>query len=374
MCHNSQHNAGTLYVGLEDSKCRWQLCFTATGERYRQRSLLVRERARLVDELAQAKVKLGLPAEAPVVVCHEAGRSGFWVHRFIESLNVRSVLVDAASIEVKRGGKHRKTDRLDAKRLVQQLRRFLVYGERDAFSVVQVPTEAAEDERLPSRELARLKTDRTRLRNRIEAILTRHHVEGRVSVSMVVGELRDWAGRPLPARQQQELGRLQQQLGLVHEQISQLQAEAREELARPQTHAEAVAAKLSQLHGVGPVTSGVLSHEFFGWRQFANGKQVGSAAGLVGTPYSSGNSQVEQGISKAGNRRVRHVLIEQAWNWLRHQPHSALARWYVERYGGATSRQRRIGIVALARKLLVAFWHYLEHDRPIAGALLSTAT
>jgi transposase len=182
--------------------------------------------------------------------------------------------------------------------------------------------------------------------------------------------LRDWDGQPLPAAVAAELGRELQRLAMVHQQIVVLERQQREALKAPQGAAATVAAQLMRLRAVGAVSAQVLAVEFFGWRKFRNRRELGALAGLCGSPYASGDSAREQGISKAGNKRVRWVAVELAWSWLRFQPDSALSRWFWERFGHGNARMRRIGIVALARKLLVALWKYLEHGQLPAGAVL----
>jgi transposase len=183
--------------------------------------------------------------------------------------------------------------------------------------------------------------------------------------------LHDWEGKPLAGPWVGELKREQQRLRLVEEQLKGIEQQQAAALAQAQTPAQQKAQKLCQLKAVGPQSSWVLGHECFGWRTFGNRKQLGSFAGLTGTPFDSGETLREQGISKAGSGRVRTTMIELAWNWVRWQPRSALTHWFLERYvRGGTSRSKRKGIVALARKLLVALWKYLEQDLVPEGAVL----
>ena len=128
--------------------------------------------------------------------------------------------------------------------------------------------------------------------------------------------------------------------------------------------------RLLQLKGIGMNSAWVYVMEFFAWRAFRNRRELGSLAGLAPTPYASGESSRERGISKAGNRPVRALAIEIAWCWLRYQPDSQLSRWYQRRFAKGGSRVRRIGIVALARKLLIALWRYVEEDILPEGAQL----
>jgi transposase len=250
-------------------------------------------------------------------------------------------------------------------------------GERTVWRLAQVPSVEAEAERRPTRERQRLMGERTAHRARIASLVALHGVaaklNGRQEFAVAVEQLRDWQGQPLSAQLVAELQRELQRLALVHQQILLLEKQQQKALATPQTAAEEVARKLMKLCGVGPVSAGLLAVEFFAWRRFRNRRQVGALAGLCGTPYDSGDSAREQGISKAGNKRVRWVAVELAWSWLRFQPHSELTKWFWRRFGFGSKRARRIGIVALTRKLLVALWKYLEWDELPVGAKLRVA-
>jgi transposase len=359
-----------IFMAMELSNKRWKLAF-GDGNRERFCDIPARDEARLWREVARAKEKLGLPAEASVVSCYEAGRDGFWVHRMLERGGVRNRVMDPASIEVPRRARMRKTDRLDAQKLLQLLLRAELYGQRRAFSVVRVPSEQQETQMRVHRERERLVKERTAHRTRIRSLGNLHGIEmgdpGRVSIEA----LRDWKDRGLPDDWAEELRREQDRLRLVERQLQSLEARQQAALEAPKTVAEQKAQKMSRLKGVGPRSSWQLSHECFGWRTFQNRRHLGSFVGLTGTPYDSGDTLREQGISKAGNRRVRTTMIELAWGWVRWQPDSALTRWFVERYVRAGSkRSKRKGIVALARKLLVALWKYVEQDLVPEGALL----
>jgi transposase len=363
----AQHSKSVLYMAMELSSKTWRLRF-GDGKKVRDRSVAARDLAGLMSEIAASKERLGLAADTPVVSCYEAGRDGFWIHRFLTKHGVENLVVDPASIEVDRRKRRAKTDRLDAERLLLMLLRYRLYGERTTWKICRVPSEEAEDERRVGRELDRLTKERTGHLCRIRSLLVVCGVEAEplADLSLVT----DWEGKPLLREQLAELEREQVRLRLVNQQIRQVQALKRQRLGCPVSEADRKASKLMKLRAVGPVTSWTLSKEFFGWRDFQNRRQVGSAAGLTGTPYDSGESRREQGISKAGSKWVRKTCIELAWNWLRYQPQSALSLWYVQKFGSGGRRLRRIGIVALARKVLVALWKYLEHDDLPEGAWL----
>lgn len=266
-----------------------------------------------------------------------------------------------------------KTDRLDAESLVRMLIRY-EKGERTLWRVAKVPSEVEEDERRLHREIQRLKKERTSHCNRIRGLLVLHGVRlGRRIVGIALERLRTWDGKELPAALREELLRECDRLSVLEKQIKELEKTQEQRVKIPQTASDHVAKTLHQLRGVGPVSSWILSKEFFGWRTFHNRREVGALAGLTGTPYSSGTSERDQGISKAGNVRVRWVMIELSWRWLQFQPGSALSKWFWGRFGHGNGRMRRIGIVALARKLLVALWKYLDHGEIPEGAALKAA-
>ncbi len=364
-----------LFVGIELSKKNWRLAFS-NGQQIRQRTVAAGDQEGLRQELVQAQQKLGVAAEATVVSCYETGRDGFWVHRLLERLGVRNVVVDAASIETPRRFRRAKTDRLDAEMLVRKLIGW-ERGDRLVWRVARVPTVAVEDQRRPLRELERLKRERTAHRARVASLLALHGVavrlRGNQQLAVALSALRDWNGQPLPPHSVGELQRQLARLAVVHEQIRALEAQQQAAGRQPQPGSPQVAVKLQRLRGVGPVGAWLLASEFFGWRQFRNRRELGALAGLCGSPYASGQSSREQGISKAGNRRVRWVMIELAWSWLQFQPHSRLTCWFWERFGHGSSRMRRVGIVAVARKLLVALWQYLEQDHWPEGAVAKAA-
>jgi len=356
-------------MAMELSNSRWKLRF-GNGTKVHDKTVKAGDRQGLVAAIARARTKLKVAADGAVRSCYEAGRDGFWLHRFLGRQGVENLVVDPASIEVNRRRRRAKTDRLDAEKLMMMLLRYHLYGETTVWKICRVPEPGAEDERRPGRELDRLTRERTGHLNRIRGLLATQGVHGVRPDRMDPLTVSDWAAQGLAPALAAELMREQQRLHLVNEQIRQLEAEKSRRLAEPQTEADRKAAKLLQVRSVGSVTSWTLAKELFGWRQFRNGGQLGALAGLAGTPYSSGDSSREQGISKAGNPRVRHVCVELAWSWLRFQPQSELSQWFARRFGGGGRRLRRVGIVALARRLLVALWRYVEYDELPAGAVL----
>jgi transposase len=331
-------------------------------------------RARRLEELdaeiAKAKKRFGLPAEAPVRSCYEAGRDGFWLHRYLSARGITNVVVDAASIEVPRRYRRAKSDRLDATKLLGMLLRWYS-GEKKVWSVVQVPTVEVEDRRQLHRELLTLKGERTEHVNRIKGLLASCGLVAEVDddFPQQLADLRTWNDQPVPRELQQRLLREFARWQFVNRHISELERERLERIRKAREESMDQVRRLLRLRGIGVNSAWMFVMEFFSWRQFVNRRQVAALAGLTPTPYSSGDDSHEQGISKAGNRRLRTMAIEIAWCWLRYQPDSRLSQWYRKRFGGGKSRLRRIGIVALARKLLVALWRYLEHAELPGGAV-----
>nr|WP_311732106.1 IS110 family transposase [Variovorax paradoxus] len=302
--------------------------------------------------------------------CYEAGRDGWWLHRWLIEQGVDNIVVDSSSIEVNRHARRAKTDRLDGDKLLAMLLRHH-RGER-VWSVVHEPTPEDEDARRTHREFARLTKERTSHTNRIGALLVLHNMRSNV----IIGG-RDWASwwerhsEQVPPVLRAEIERESERLALVRQQMKALEAERRQELANGK---QRLVAQLAQLRAVGPNGAWVLVKEVFGWRRFANRRELAGCLGLAPTPYSSGDSKIEQGISKGGNKRARTLLVELAWCWLRLQPGSALTQWFNRRFAGGGSRMRRVGIVAMARRLAIALWRYLQYGEIPAGALLKPAT
>jgi len=361
-----------LYLSFELSLKDWKLAFSSgLGDRPLLRRIAAADLNGLVQAIEGAKRKVDLPTTSTVVSCYEAGREGFWLHRYLRSIGVRNRIVDSASIEVNRRKRRAKSDRLDATKLVSMLIRSMS-GEKQVWSEVRVPAVAAEDRRHHHRELRTLKQDKTRITNRIKGYLFNQGIRLK-RVRELPQLLEDgclWNGDALPPALVRRLEREWRHLQLLHEQILEIESERREELKTSKLRSVERIRQLMCLRGVGVGSASVLVREFFDWRQFRNGKQVGALAGLVPTPYQSGESSREQGISKAGNRHVRGIAVQLGWSWLRYQPQSRLSLWYEERFGRGGPRARKVGIVALARKLLVDLWRFLEWGVVPAGAEL----
>ena len=364
-----------LYMAIELSKQQWKLGFTiGFGQQPRLRNVAARDLATLMEEMRLAKLRFGLPADTPVLSCYEAGRDGFWLHRYLGQAGIANLIVDSSSIEVNRRKRRAKTDRLDVGKLLTMLIRYQ-QGEKKVWSVVHVPSPEEEDQRQLHREMMAIKRERTKHINRLKGLLMSQGVilEVRSGFLSQLEQVKLWNDTDLPAALHSRLLREYERLELVEQQVDQLER-SREQLLRTSTlPAVQQVRQLLQLKGIGVNSAWVYVMEFFSWRGFRNRRELGSLAGLTPTPYQSGESSTEQGVSKAGNRHIRAMAIEIAWSWLRFQPESQLSRWYQERFAKGSSRVRRIGIVALARRLLVELWQYLETGDVPKGACLKNS-
>jgi transposase len=364
--------APVLYFSLELGWNTWKLAFTiGAGQKPRIRTIPARALDVLLAEIQAAKARFGLPEDAKVISCYEAGRDGFWLDRFLGTHGVENLVVDSASIEVNRRKRRAKSDRLDAVKLVSMLMRWH-NGEKKVWSVVHPPSAEDEDHRQLHRELIALKSERTGHSNAIKGMLAGLGLQCSVNACLPerLEKLRQWNDQAVPSGLRERILREFARWQVVNRQIRDLEQERVKKIRDNETpHVDKVR-RLLGLKGIGENGAWLLVEEFFAWRQIKNRRELGSLAGLAPTPYSSGESRREQGISKAGNRRVRWMMVQLAWCWLRHQPESALSRWYVKRFALGNGRQRKIGIVALARKLLVALWQYLETGEPPEGAEL----
>jgi transposase len=351
----------------------WTVGFTTgLGHAPRQVSVRARDLGGLLEQIVQAKRRFSVAADVSVHCVYEAGRDGFWLHRFLQAHGVQNVVVDAASIEVNRRSRRSKTDRLDVQKLLTMLVRF-VLGESRLWKVVRVPSGEDEALRQPHRELIALKEERTQHINRMKGMLAGLGLEAVIDGTFPerLPALRQWDGCPVPALLQERLLREFARWQLVQRQIQDLEnAEARMVRDDQRRHVEQVRTLMS-VRGIGAQSAWLLVREVFGWREIQNRRKLAALVGLTPTPYHSGQSQREQGISKAGSKRLRWLMVELAWGWLYWQPESHLSRWYQERFGQGSARLRKLGIVALARKLLVALWRLVAYGEIPPGAVLA---
>jgi transposase len=363
---------GTAYLAIELSGSGWLVGVILPGQgRPSLHKLASMDVAGLGVLVARAAAAAGR-----VICCYEAGRDGFWLARVLSGWGVGCLVLDPSSLLVDRRARRAKTDRIDVHALLRALVAY-VGGDEGACRVVRVPSEAVEEARRPGRERAALLKERVRLVNRMAGWLA---AVGAVGFRPLAGDargqlaaLRRADGTPLPPALAAALGRTLDRLELVVSQIADLEA-ARDVAVRRPAASDAVARKAAQtmqLKGLGSELSTLFAREVF-WRSFANRRQVGAYLGLDGSPWRSGGMAREQGISKAGNPRARTAAIEAAWLWVRYQPDSAISRWFRGRVGSAKGRVRRIAITAVARKLMVALWRYLETGLVPEGAVLKT--
>lgn len=370
---NDKHSRPVvLYLAFELGVEEWKLAFTTDLEaKPRVRVMPARDLKQLAKEVATATRWFRLSDHTPVRSCYEAGRDGFWLHRHLATVGIDNRVVDSGSIEVNRRQRRAKSDGLDARKLLTMLLRYHA-GESRVWSVVRVPTVEEEDRRHLHRELRTLKQERTRVTNRIRGLLA---IQGiRVSKVRDIGAsldgLRVWDGSELPPALRARLQRDCEHVQFLHTKILELHRQRSRAIKHDDSQPVEKVRQLLHLRGIGENAAWVYVNEFFSWRRFRNGKEVGAAAGLTPTPYQSGDARREQGVSKAGNRHIRAVAIELAWCWLRHQPGSQLSRWYNERFSRGGTRARKIGIVALARHLLIALWRFLKDGTMPEGAVL----
>ena len=363
--------AATLFLALELGSRHWTLAFAVvrTG-RPRIRTIAAKDLSALAREIATAKTKLGVPAAAPVRSCYEAGRDMFWVHRALAAHGITNVVVDPSSIAVDRRQRRAKTDRVDATALVMQLMNAAA-GDRRGWREVRVPSVEAEHDRHLQREWETVREDRKRLHNRLYGLLATQGIQLALTRDFLrrLARARLWDGSAVPTPLVGRLEREWATLQAVDARRHELERLRRARIRGTDDRVATQTRRLIRLRGVALNGALTLSTELFAWRAFQNGRQLGAIVGLTPTPYRSDQSGREQGISRSGNRRVRALSIELAWAWLRHQPDSALSQWFHRRFG-QHGRARRIGIVAVARKLLIALWRYADHDVLPAGAIL----
>jgi len=371
--NQAYENMVVLYMALELSNKSWKVCF-GDGKRRRRVSVDAGDMARLREQIDLARKKFGLAKDCRVVSCYEAGRDGFWLHRCLLSQGIENVVVDSSSIEVSRRQRRAKTDRLDVEALERLLIRY-VGGEQRVWSVVRVPSRADEDCQRLCRERDRLIKERGAHTSRIKSLLVAQGIrlDLRGDFEQALESVRLWDGSALSVDLKAELLREWRRRSQVQAQIDALEREQRVRVKSAQEGPACLVRQLMTLKSVGWQSSWPLVMELFGWRKFANRRQLAGCVGLSPSPYNSGDSERDQGISKAGNRRVRRVLIELSWLWIRYQPDSEITQWFNRRWADQGKRARRVGIVAVARRLVILLWRYLEAGVLPAGVILQAS-
>jgi transposase len=365
----------TAYLVFELSKAHWKLGVMLPGSPKLSRYTIDGgDLKALAARLADIRAKAGRGGKpVRVLSCFEAGLDGHWLHRWLTDQGVVSYEVDPSSIEVNRRARRVKTDNIDLDKI---MRTFLAYlrGEPRVCSMVGVPSVDDEDRKRRTRESDRLKKERNAHTNRIKGLLQGQGIRDVMPLKSgflaSLDKMRTGDGRVLPPRLKQEIVREYERLGLVNKQMQVLERADVADLRSPAkgSHAAKIA-QLMDLRSIGPVGGPTLVNEAL-YRDFNNRRQVGSYFGLTGTPYDSGASRREQGISKAGNKRARKIAVELAWLWLQHQPDSELSQWFRKRVGDVKGRIRRITIVAVARKLMIALWRFVTTGLVPTGAML----
>ena len=372
-------NLGAIFLSMDLSRTTWLLTSLSPGggERMSKHAVRSGDVAGLLARFSQLKDKVRLRTwqVVPIVVVQEAGLDGFWIHRLLQDEGIESYVVDPASIAMSRRRRRAKTDKIDGESLVRAL---LAYkrGEPRVCAMVKAPTPQEEDRRRICRERKTLTAERVRHVNRIKGLLFAQGISDyeplRRKRRERLEELRTGDGRPLPQHLKAQIGRELDRLELILQQIRSVETERDALLSPSKDGAPAPGAMLKSLKGIGPEFAGVLWSEGL-YRSFSNRRQVAAYAGLAPTPWQSGSVAHEQGVSKAGNPRLRTTMIQLAWLWVRHQPGSILAQWFHQRVQFNGGRIRKVLIVALARKLLIAFWKYVTAGIVPEGAEIVAA-
>jgi len=370
----STSNEHAIYAALELSKNSWLLAIQAPGRGNPSLHPIKGGDAEgLMAKLDAARDRVAkVTGQTPTItLCYEAGYDGFWLARFLEQRGIECLVMEPASLQVNRRARRVKTDRIDVENILHTLIAWC-RGERHVCSMVVIPSVEEEDLRRSHRERGRLVRERTAHINRIKGLLFAQGIRG-INVmkdykTLAPAELITGNGRSLPKRLGREITREIERLALVQEQLVEIEHE-RDQAPTPCAATERKRHDLLRLNGIGPTISAILAREVY-YRRFANRRQVASYIGLAPSPYDSGDGRRSQGISKAGNSLARYSLIQAAWLWLRHQPNSALTQWFHHRTEGQSKRVRCIMIVALARKLAIALWRYVELGLIPEGAVV----
>lgn len=365
-------------VALELSKSTWVCAFAppesgrasvhkmGAGDVNRLLSILETGRARAMRDASRS---------LQIVLCYEVGYDGFWLARLLMARGIRTVVFDPASFLKPRRGRLAKTDRLDAEEMTRILRTWLS-GDHAIATAVRIPTVEEEDAKRIERERKNLVEERTRIVGRIKGLLALHGIwlsskrinkrlQGRLD-TITTGD-----GRRLPPFLRRDIERMIRHYEFVCGQLAEVEADRKLALTNETSsfpHRDKVR-RLATLGSVGETTATVLVAEVF-HRTFQTRRHLASFIGLAPSPYASGEVSRDRGINKAGTKLARQTLVELAWFWLRYQPNSKLSRWWHERFGNMGMRGRKVGIVALARKLAIALWRFVEQGVVPEGAML----
>lgn len=374
---DSSASSRALYIAFDMGKEAWQFACGDGGKFRREgkfdRTDVEQGKRALLAEVCKAKQHFGLPTEATVHAMYEAGRDGFWFARWLNDAGIACLVVDPCCILVDRRAKRRKNDAIDARALLDLLVRH-VTGDREV-NIVPVPPPEAEDARELGRLLHRLGRVRRSLACRVQSVLWTRGIDVlyRTGLQAELGTMHSGDGRPLDHIVRLEVEMLCGQIEHIDRDLAKLERERVAQVEKPATSAQKQAHQLEQLVGIGPIGAWTLAHELFSWREFRNAKALGAYLGLAPTPFCSGQMNRDQGISKVGPSKLRSLMVQLGWAWLRYQPESDIAKWFAERFGATAKRSRRIGIIAVARKLVIALWRYATQGVVPAGAALKPA-
>ena len=367
-----------LYLSLELSSKKWKLGWSCLESRRMKTTDIDSGDWAAFDASKEAAISTFNLTDPRIISCYEAGRDGFWIHRGLETRGLVNLVIDSASIEVDRRKRHAKTDSIDLKSMNTLLKRH--DNDADDFTfriaqVAQVPTRKDEDDRQLHRQLEASKKRRTSLSNTIKALLVGQGVKLDIlsGLGKSIDTMLNGNGKPLGQVLKARLKADYAQYELVDQQINQLHKLQEKQTKEAATTKTAMVKQFTNLRGIGTKSAWILVMEVFGWRSFQNRRQAGSYTGLTPTPWASGDLSREQGISKAGNARIRWLMVELSWLWVRWQPQSKLSKWFKERTEHSGKRMRRLSIVALARKLFIALWRYITQGVVPQGATLTPA-
>lgn len=370
---------GAIFVSLELSRSRWLVTSLSpgAGEKLSRHQLAGGDLAALVALFAtlRSKAVARSGVQYGIVCIQEAGLDGFWLHRALEAEGIESWVVDPASVAVDRRKRRAKSDKIDGAVLIRTLLAFK-RGEPRVCAMARPPTPEVEDRRQPHRERERLLVERIEHTNCIKGLLFAQGIGDyepqRKNRRKRLDELVTGDGRPLPPHLKRRILREIARLEMVMEQLKQVEAD-RDALMQADAATRVPGASLTDFKGIGQERAAVIGGECL-WRDFKNRRQVGAYAGLPGSPFKSGQTDREQGMSKAGNKRLRRTMIELAWGWLLHQPGSELSLWFHQRVGPRPlAKRKKVFIAALARKLLIALWRYDTQGVIPKGAVFKTA-
>jgi transposase len=370
MEHTAQGRSDRLYLGIELARKKWVIGLS-DGDDTKVKEIQARNWKQFAKTIEWASNYFQLEPSFDIYSCYEAGQDGFDPHRTLGEKGVQNLVVDPGSIETDSKNKSAKTDRLDAQTLVRKLIHYLC-GDREVFSAVRVPDPEDEDKRELAREVELLKKEKNQHRNRIRSLLFKHGIIREPSRQLInqLEEIETGCGNKLGEHLINRLRREWERLQFVREQLKETVTE-RDKLVKHQHEEDekiAMVHQLMTLKGIGIETAFLFVTEAFGWREFRSREEIGGYWGLAPTPYNTGDSRREQGMSKDGPPNLRKMAVEAAWNWLRHQPGSELSEWFRDRWDGESKRMKKNFIVGLARKLMIRLWKFLENDVPPNGS------